>query len=91
MGSHLIFLPGCGKSLSESLLHENHFMDSIVGKLHVDSTLSKGTSAHEADFLLAFATTPGCYCYRYENHGSPFIQVSMKIFMLFIVVVIVVV
>ena len=70
----------CRKSLSESLLHENHFMDSIVGKLHVDSTFSKGTSAHEADFLLAFATTPGCYCYRYENHGSPFIPVSMKIF-----------
>ena len=70
----------CRGSSSEFLEHERRHIDNTVSRLRVDSTLSRGTSPQEADFLLAFATTPGYYSYRDEDHGTPFIQVSMKMF-----------
>ena len=70
----------CRGSSSEFLEHERRHIDSTVSRPCVDSTLSRGTSPQEADFLLAFATTPGYYSYRDEDHGTPFIQVSMKMF-----------
>ena len=70
----------CRGSSSEFLEHERRHIDNTVSRLRGDSTLSRGTSPQEADFLLAFATTPGYYSYRDEDHGTPFIQVSMKMF-----------
>ena len=70
----------CRGSSSEFLEHERRHTDNTVSRLHGDSTLSRGTSPQEADFLLAFATTPGYCSYRYKDHGTPFIQVSMKMF-----------
>ena len=70
----------CRGSSSEFLEHERRHIDSTVSRPCVDSTLSRGTSPQEADFLLAFATTPGYCSYRYKDHGAPFIQVSMKMF-----------
>ena len=70
----------CRGSSSEFLEHERRHTDNTVSRLRGDSTLSRGTSPQEADFLLAFATTPGYYSYRDEDHGTPFIQVSMKMF-----------
>ena len=63
----------CRGSSSEVRGHEGRGVDNIL----TDSTLPRGTSPREADFLLAFATTPGYYSYRDPNDGSPFIQVRM--------------
>ena len=70
----------CRGSSSEFLQHDGLDGEHTVSRLRGDSTLSKGTSPQEADFLLAFATTPGYYSYRDKDHGTPFIQVSMKVF-----------
>ena len=66
----------CRGSSSEVGGHEGRGVDNIL----TDSTLPRGTSPREADFLLAFATTPGYYSYRDPNDGSPFIQVRMTMF-----------
>ena len=63
----------CRGSYSDVCEHEGPRVDDIL----TDSTLPRGTSPREADFLLAFATTPGYYSYRDSNDGSPFIQVRM--------------
>ncbi len=42
-----------------------------------DSTLPLSVTPPEADFLLAFATSPGYYSWRDEESGSLYIQVSM--------------
>ena len=62
----------CRGSSSDVCEREGPSVDDIL----TDSTLPRGTSPREADFLLAFATTPGYYSYRHSN-GSPFIQVRM--------------
>ena len=66
----------CRGSSSEVRGHEGSVVDNIL----TDSTLPRGTSPREADFLLAFATTPGYYSFRDPNNGSPFIQVRMTMF-----------
>ena len=66
----------CRGSSSEVRGHEGRGVDNIL----TDSTLPRGTSPREADFLLAFATTPGYYSFRDPNNGSPFIQVRMTMF-----------
>ena len=63
----------CRGSYSEVWEDEGPGVDHI----QTDSTLPRGTSPAEADFLLAFATTPGYYSFRNPNSGSPFIQVRM--------------
>lgn len=44
-----------------------------------DSTLALSVTPPEADFLLAFATTPGYVSWRSETSGSVYIKVSMKV------------
>ena len=66
----------CRGSFYEVRGHEGRGIDNIL----TDSTLPRGTSPREADFLLAFATTPGYYSFRDPNNGSPFIQVRMTMF-----------
>ena len=68
----------CWGSSSKFLVHREHCMDSFFSRLCVDSTLPRGTSPQEADFLLAFATTFGFF--QDEDNGSPFIQARMIIF-----------
>ena len=67
----------CRGSSSDYLVHETHDVDNTVGRHCVDSTLARGTSPQEVDFLVAFGTAPGYFSHRYEDHGTPFIQVSM--------------
>ena len=66
----------CRGSHYEVRGQEGRGVDNIL----TDSTLPRGTSPREADFLLAYATTPGYYSFRDPNNGSPFIQVRMTMF-----------
>ena len=45
-----------------------------------DSSLAQSVTPPEADFLLAFATTPGYVSFRSETSGSVYIKVSIKVF-----------
>lgn len=67
----------CRGSSSDRLVHETDHVDPTVGRHCVDSTLARGTSPREADFLVAFGTAPSYFSHRYRDHGTPFIQVSM--------------
>ena len=45
-----------------------------------NSTLAQSVTPPGADFLLAFATTPGYVSWRSEASGSMYIEVSMNVF-----------
>ena len=50
----------------------------MVDAMASDSTLAQSVTPPEADFLLAYATTPGYVSFRSETSGSMYIKVSIK-------------
>lgn len=48
-----------------------------------DSTLARSVFPQEADFLLAFATVPGYVAFRSLESGTFFIQVCLRMFLLY--------
>lgn len=74
----IFIVQACRGSLAERMIPTNHRADSVP-RLSADSTLVRGACPSEADFLLAFAATPGYPAYRDEESGSLFIEVSIKI------------
>ena len=66
----------CGGFSAEVQDHGELIADSMP----IEFSFQRGKSPQEADFLLAFATTPGYYSYRDKVNGSPFIQVGMTMF-----------
>lgn len=78
----LFFVQCCRGASSEFLSPADRHCDPVP-RLHHDSTLARSTCPQEADILLAFGAAPGYYSYRYPT-GSVFIQVSMKVKLLFI-------
>ena len=76
----LFFIQSCRGSSTEFLSPgaANPQSDSHVSRISCDSTLVRSLCPQESDFLLSFATAPGYFAYRYPEHGSVFIQVSVK-------------
>ena len=76
----LFFIQSCRGSSTEFLSPgvANCHRDSHVPRSTRDSTLARGLSPQEADFLLSFAAAPGYFAYRSSEYGSVFIQVSVK-------------
>ena len=73
----IFIFQACRGSLDEReypISDSNGYMaDAMVS----DSTLALSVTPPEADFLLAFATTPGYVSWRREESGSFYIQVSI--------------
>ncbi len=72
----LFFMQCCRGSSGEFLSPDPRHCDNLV----CDSMLARSTCPQEADFLLAFASTPGYVAYRYPEGGSVFIQVSKRFY-----------
>lgn len=78
----IFIVQACRGSLDE---REAPFSDSNgyqADAMACDSTLAQSVTPPEADFLLAFATTPGYVSFRVEKSGSVYIKVSIKVFIL---------
>ncbi|KAL9971086.1 hypothetical protein ACROYT_G023572 [Oculina patagonica] len=75
----LFFIQCCRGPLSEFISPPDRHCDSLVPTLNHDSTLARGACAQETDFLLAFASAPGHYSYRYPESGSVFIEVLVDV------------
>lgn len=76
----IFIVQACRGSLDE---REAPFSDSNgyqADAMACDSTLAQSVTPPEADFLLAFATTPGYVSFRSETSGSAYIKVSIKVF-----------
>lgn len=58
--------------------------DTCKDEMSADSTLPNTSCPQEADFLLAFSTSPGYVALRNKKNGSWFMQVSLNIFFNFI-------
>ena len=77
-GKPKVFLfEACRGPFSESDLY-GMSLENITHS--VDSTLARGTIPQEADFLLAFGSAPCYRSYLDKDYGSPFIQVSVTMF-----------
>lgn len=68
----------CRGTTTEFISPANRHSDICVPTFQHDSTLAKGASPQEADFLLAYASSPGYFSYPYPESGSTFIKVSRK-------------
>ena len=78
----LFFIQTCRGELkdeSSTVTLNNTESDHSIAAFSSDSLLPRSVCPQEADFLLAFSTTPGYVAYRNEQHGSPYIQVSSNI------------
>ena len=53
--------------------------ESKASDWYADSTLPNTTFPHEADFLLAFSTSPGYVAYRSRKSGSVYIQTLVDV------------
>lgn len=73
----VFFFEACRGSFSEAGAYGVVYGDTTPS---VDSTLARGTSPQEADFLLAFGSAPSYISYLDKKYGSPFIQVSVTMF-----------
>lgn len=75
----LFFLQACrGKEIEQSSTSCD-FSDTDSIDFDFDSTLPRSTCPQEADFLLAFSTTPGYKSCRHPKSGSVFIQVLVEV------------
>jgi len=71
----LFFIQSCRGSSSERL--STTFSSAVRDTAFApDSALPRSVCPQEADFLLAFATTPGYVAWRNRERGSQFIQVN---------------
>ena len=78
----IFIFEACRRSLSTNVALTNghkRFKADKADACSPDSTLSLSVTPPEADFLLAFATTPGNYSWRDEESGSLYVQVSIII------------
>ena len=80
----IFFFQACRGSMDEREAPISYDSGYIADALASDSTLAQTVTPLEADFLLAFATTPGYVSLRNEESGSVYIKVSIKVFLLFV-------
>jgi len=73
-GKPKVFIIQTCRGSSDPLPLPNEVCTDSFG-ISTDSTLPRSTCPKEADFLLAFAQVPGLETYRFEKHGTIFIQV----------------
>ena len=84
-GKPKIFIfQACRGSLDEREAPISDNNGYVADAMASDSTLALSVTPPGADFLLAFATTPGYVSWRSEESGSVYIKVSMKVLMLFV-------
>ena len=79
----VFFIQACRGGSNEHLVAANDLCDGFVADAFAcDSTIARTASPSEADFLLAFSTTPGYVSWRQNDEGSIFVQVSEKMLIL---------
>ena len=73
----MFFFQSCRGEAKQKQAHPAE--ESKASDLCADSTLPSTTFPHEADFLLAFSTSPGYVAYRYGERGTIYVQTLVDV------------